>query len=280
MTTTEQEPLRYIDSDGHILEPPTGMLDFAPAAYRDRIWHIETDCRRRRVDRLQRLSGARRGASPAPPASPTRWSTRVRNGEISYTETRPSGWTADASPEGPRHGRDRALGPLPDLHARAAEPEGRRSSARYRPGPTTSGAPPTWPKARDASSGPARCHRCTIPRTCRRWPRRSAHVAGLPGMVSVFMRPNPAVDWRHFNDPVYDPIWAAAAGHRAARSRSTPSSLPTCPGPARVSSWPGCATRTGRYVSLEEFEAAKDAASGTFLPTSISPRRSPTPSTS
>ena len=37
------------------------------------------------------------------------------------------------------------------------------------------------------------------------------HVAELPGMVSVFMRPNPAVEWRQFNDPVYDPIWAAAA---------------------------------------------------------------------
>jgi predicted TIM-barrel fold metal-dependent hydrolase len=28
-------------------------------------------------------------------------------------------------------------------------------------------------------------------------------------MVSVFMRPNPAIEWRYFNDPVYDPIWAA-----------------------------------------------------------------------
>ena len=36
-------------------------------------------------------------------------------------------------------------------------------------------------------------------------------VAELPGMVSVFMRPNPAVDWRPFNDPVYDPIWRAAS---------------------------------------------------------------------
>jgi predicted TIM-barrel fold metal-dependent hydrolase len=35
------------------------------------------------------------------------------------------------------------------------------------------------------------------------------HVADLPGMVSVFMRPNPAVEWRYFNDPVYDAIWAA-----------------------------------------------------------------------
>src|SRR5207249_7198477 len=38
-----ERTLRYIDSDGHILEPPTGMLEFAPAEYRDRIWHIEID---------------------------------------------------------------------------------------------------------------------------------------------------------------------------------------------------------------------------------------------
>ena len=36
-------------------------------------------------------------------------------------------------------------------------------------------------------------------------------VATLPGMVSVFMRPNPAIDWRPFNDAVYDPIWQAAS---------------------------------------------------------------------
>jgi predicted TIM-barrel fold metal-dependent hydrolase len=35
-------------------------------------------------------------------------------------------------------------------------------------------------------------------------------VAGLPGMVSVFMRPNPAIEWKQFNNSVYDPIWAAA----------------------------------------------------------------------
>jgi predicted TIM-barrel fold metal-dependent hydrolase len=30
-------------------------------------------------------------------------------------------------------------------------------------------------------------------------------------MVSVFMRPNPTVEWKYFNDPVYDPIWKAAS---------------------------------------------------------------------
>ena len=93
MTLTEQ-PLRYIDSDGHILEPPTGMLDFAPAGYQDRIWHVETD-----ADGTEWIvyNGAR---TPAGGLAGTAGFSdedveRVRNGELTYTQTRPSGWTAD-----------------------------------------------------------------------------------------------------------------------------------------------------------------------------------------
>ena len=32
--------LTFVDSDGHILEHPTGMLDYAPKAYAARVWHI------------------------------------------------------------------------------------------------------------------------------------------------------------------------------------------------------------------------------------------------
>jgi len=39
------KPLSFVDADGHILEHPTEMLDYAPRAYRDRIWHIETEPR-------------------------------------------------------------------------------------------------------------------------------------------------------------------------------------------------------------------------------------------
>ena len=42
-TTAPNRGLRYIDSDGHILEHPTAMPDYAPKQYRERIWHIETD---------------------------------------------------------------------------------------------------------------------------------------------------------------------------------------------------------------------------------------------
>ena len=34
---------RFVDADGHALEPPTGLQEFSPAEYRDRVWHVETD---------------------------------------------------------------------------------------------------------------------------------------------------------------------------------------------------------------------------------------------
>src|SRR5215471_5957234 len=91
--TTEQ--LRYIDSDGHILEPPTALLDYAPAEYRDRIWHIETDgggdewlvYNGSRVPANFLSAGAVAGASDEERA-------RAFRGEMRYTETRPAGWNA------------------------------------------------------------------------------------------------------------------------------------------------------------------------------------------
>ena len=57
------------------------------------------------------------------------------------------------------------------------------------------------------------------------------HVAEKPGMVSVFLRPNPSVDWRPFNDKVYDPV-GRPRPRRGSSSRSTRSSCPTFPVPA------------------------------------------------
>ena len=72
-------------------------------------------------------------------------------------------------------------------------------------------------------------------------------VAELPGMVSVFMRPNPSVDWRPFNDPVYDPIW------QAAQDTGLPIALhpflrPTFPARASVCGSPDHVDADGRYV--------------------------------
>ena len=93
MSQVDERPLRYIDSDGHILEPPTGMLDYAPAEYRDRIWHCETD-----ADGVEWIvwDGQRNqaGGLAGTAGFSDEMVEKVRNLELSYSETRPSGWTA------------------------------------------------------------------------------------------------------------------------------------------------------------------------------------------
>src|SRR5205814_1515901 len=93
-----------VDADGHVLEPPTGMAERAPAKFRDRIWQIVT-----RPDGSEWL--------------------RYNGGE------RPANGLALA-------GAVRVI-------------------------------------------------------------RRAREL----GLVGVFLRPNPSVDGKKFNDPVYDPIW-------------------------------------------------------------------------
>ncbi len=207
MTATE---LRYIDSDGHILEHPTGMPDYAPAEYRDRIWHIETD---EAGEEWLHYNGTVIPANFMAAAGTAGLSDEERaksfRGELRYTEVRPAAYNAKARLQDmDQDGIDLAvlyptmlLGlqsfrdvDFAEAQARAyndwcsdhtQEGEGRLFGA---------GAVPPMHEPDDVARVAAEIRR----------------VAELPGMVSVFMRPNPAVDWRPFNDPVYDPIWQAA----------------------------------------------------------------------
>ena len=40
---TTETRYRFVDADGHALEPPTGLQEFASEDFRDRVWHVETD---------------------------------------------------------------------------------------------------------------------------------------------------------------------------------------------------------------------------------------------
>jgi len=206
---TKLEGLRYIDSDGHILEHPTAMPDYAPAEYRDRIWHIETD---EQGEEWLVYNGNRMPANGLAAAGTAGMSDEDRakafRGEMRYTEVRPAAYNAKARLQDmDQDGIDLAvlyptmlLG-LQSLHdvdfaeaqARAynnwvsdhtQEGEGRLFAA---------GAIPPMHSRADVERVAAEIRR----------------VATLPGMVSVFGRPNPSVEWRFFNDPVYDPIWQA-----------------------------------------------------------------------
>ena len=208
------------------------MLDFAPAEYRDRIWHVETDADGIEWFGVQRPAHAVRPASRARPGSPTRTSTGSATARSATPRPgrrggRPScawpTWTPTAS----------SFGAVPDVHARAPERDTTSSSARSRPGPTTTGARRIWRRARVACSAPARSRRCTTPTTCRRGRRAPARGRAARDGVGLHAA-EPGDRVAHFNDAVYDPIWSAAAGHRAPRSPSTRSSRPTCPARARA----------------------------------------------
>ncbi len=91
------------------------------------------------------------------------------------------------------------------------------------------------------------------------------HVAGLPGMVSVFLRPNPAIEWRYFNDAVYDPIWSALQDTQ----------LPVAFHPFLAPDLPGACDglklarergASGRYQTLEEYDEAKATAAAREQP--------------
>jgi predicted TIM-barrel fold metal-dependent hydrolase len=208
--TATDTGLRYIDSDGHILEHPTAMPDYAPAEFRDRIWHIETSSD---GNELLHYNGMTMPANLMAAAGTAGMSdedrARAFRGEMRYTEVRPAAYNAKARlKDMDEDGIDLAvlyptllLGlqsitdvPFTVAQAQAynnwasdhtLEGEGRLFAA---------GAVPAMHAPGDVQG---------VADEIRR-------VATLPGMVSVFMRPNPSVEWKPFNDPVYDAIWQAA----------------------------------------------------------------------
>lgn len=262
MAITE-EGLRYIDSDGHILEPPTGLLEFAPAGYRDRIWHLETD-----PDGVEYSMWNGRRMPSSGLGGTAGFSDeqveKVRTGQLTYSQTRPSGWTAslrlaDMDTDGidvsvlypttmlglqsmkdVEFGRVQARVYNDWCSAHLEEGHGRLYGA---------GALPPMHEADDIQGVVDEIY----------------HVAELPGMVSVFMRPNPAVDWRYFNDSVYDPIWAALQDTELPVAFH-PFLAPDLPGACDALKLARMRDADGSYQTLDEFEAAKAAEDGIFLP--------------
>jgi predicted TIM-barrel fold metal-dependent hydrolase len=208
--TRTADGLRYIDSDGHILEHPTAMPDYAPAEWRDRIWHIETD-----GDGQEWLhfNGSRTPSNMLALAGTAGMTdeevTRARSGQMRYTEVRPAAYNAKARLQDmDEDGIDLAvLYPTSMLGLQGnTDVEFARVQARayndWASDHTLDGegrlfAAGAVPPMHDAEGVAA------VADEIRR-------VAERPGMVSLFLRPNPAVEWRPFNDPVYDPVWAAA----------------------------------------------------------------------
>jgi uncharacterized protein len=207
VTDSPDVALHFIDADGHVLEHPTKMLDHAPAKYHDRIWHVETDGDGRewvvwdgsRDPAAVFAYAGTGGMSPEEQA-------RAVSGELRYTEIRPGAF----EPE-PR---------LADL-----DTEGIGQTVLY----PTMLLGVAGMQDLDLAVAQCRAYNDWLSDFCSAAPDRLFGIAIIPqqdvdaaaaeirrasqrpNLVGTFIRPNPVIDWKHFHDPVYDPLWQAAS---------------------------------------------------------------------
>ncbi|OWY59641.1 hypothetical protein B7486_73480, partial [cyanobacterium TDX16] len=88
--------LHFVDADGHIIEPPHGLPEFAPKGYEDKVFHVETDadgkdwvvCGERRTE-------ADVFAFAAAGGLPEEERLAAHRGELRYSDMRSGGWHAD-----------------------------------------------------------------------------------------------------------------------------------------------------------------------------------------
>ena len=199
--------LHYVDADGHVLEHPTGMLDYAPKQFHDRIWHIETGADGRE---FVVFDGTREPANVFAYAGSGGMSPEVQAqaaaGELKYTEIRPGAFEPAAR--------------LRDLDTERID-----QTVLY---PTLMLGIASVPDL-DFAIAQCQAYNDWLSDFCATAPNRFFGIAIIPqqdvdaaaaeirrasqkpGLVGTFIRPNPVVEWHHFHDPVYDPMWKAAA---------------------------------------------------------------------
>ena len=206
--TTTLTALRYVDADGHVLEHPSGMREFAPPGYEDRVWHIETDERGREwavMDGHRLMANAMALAGTAGMSLEDR--ERAQRLELKYTEVRPAAFDArarlaDLDVDGITHS---VLYPTLLLGIQSY-PDADFAGVQCR-------AYNDWLSAHVTDGGDGRLFGVGVvpQQDIARAAAEIRRVATLPGMVAVMLRPNPTEDWKPLNDPVYDPLWKAAS---------------------------------------------------------------------
>lgn len=204
---SEAEPLHFVDADGHILEHPNEMLDYAPRAARDRIWHIETDAQGNEwcVFGDQRVPA--NGMSMAGVAGMgAEAREQARRGKLRYTEVRPAAHSAPARLAD--MDRDRiaisVLYPTLLLGVQGVK-DVEFAALQCR-------VYNDW-LSDHVGQAPGRLFGVAIvpQQDVEAAAREIERVSRLPGIVGILLRPNPTLDWKPLNDPAYDPLWRAAS---------------------------------------------------------------------
>lgn len=201
------EDLVFVDGDGHLLEPPTALIDYAPAEYKDSVWQVRPD-----DDGVEWLilEDMRMEAAVMALAGTGGQSAEERlashSGELTYSGLPDYCWEAEARLAS-LDGDDIAQSVLyPTMlltfqHLRTIEFADMQCRAYN-----------DW-LSDLCAKGRGRLHGVAI--LPHLDPVRAAaeirRVAELPHIVGVQVRPNPAMGFKHFHDPVYEPIWQAAS---------------------------------------------------------------------
>ncbi len=197
--------MRYVDADGHVVEHPSGIAEHAPAAWRDRVWHLEED-----ADGQEWIvmDGKREPANVYVAAAVAGFSAedkqRAFAGELRYSEI----------PAGAYETRGRLA---------AMDADGIDQSVLYPTGllaiynvadlelaKVTCRAYNDWLSAHCAAGEGRLFGAAVLPQqdiaACVEEIHRAAR---LPHIVTAFLRPNPTLDWKPLSDAAYDPLWKA-----------------------------------------------------------------------
>jgi predicted TIM-barrel fold metal-dependent hydrolase len=199
--------LTFVDADGHVLEPPSGLQEFAPADFAARVWHVDVDAEGREWVVAE---GHRVPANTFSLAGVAGYSDedkqRALEGVFTYSDVSRRGWD-------------------PKLRLECMDADGIAVSVLY---PTEMLAIQAWPDLEYAVAS-CRAYNDWLSDHCTRGDGRLfgvavlpqqdvdatadelRRVAELPSIVGGFLRPNPTQDWKPFSNEVYDPIWRAAS---------------------------------------------------------------------
>jgi predicted TIM-barrel fold metal-dependent hydrolase len=195
---------RIVDADGHVLEHPTAMLEYMPAKYRERCFHIETHQDGSEwLHFMGRTSNANFLALAGTGGLPLEDRLRAQRGELKYSEVKPGAYkpaarltemaTDDIQQAVVYPTMFLGLAAFPDLDFCEAQGDAyNRWLADY------------------CRHAPSRLFGigAIVQQDLERAIRMAKRAKEL-GHVGVFMRPNPSIGGKFFCDPVYDRLWAA-----------------------------------------------------------------------
>src|SRR5262245_61407849 len=193
---------RVVDGDGHLLDHPSALWERSPVEFKDRMWRVVPDANgrewvhfdggRRPANRMAYTGSA--GMTPEMRA-------RANRGELEYSQAVPA-----------------AFQPAPRVEF--LDNEGIDQTVLF---PSTL---PSIVAVKDHRFAAAVCRAYNewAADYCKQAPNRLFAIALAPnqdielavkeirhakalGLVGVYVRPNPVVDGKKFDDPVYDPLW-------------------------------------------------------------------------